>query len=229
GIVLESGDAGVEQAVIGLAAGDDDVALVQLQAHHAVHVFLGGVDHGLQHLPLRAPPVAVVDQAGVARHQLVLQVGHFAVQGDGLDGAVGLEHDGAAGGFVAAAGLHAHVAVLHDVQATDAVGAADLVEPGEHGGRAHLDAVDGDDVALAVGQLDVGRGVGGLLRGDGPAPHVFLVLGPGVFQHAALIGDVQQVGVHGVRRLGAGLGEVHRNVGLLGVGHQGFAGGQVPV
>src|SRR5690606_36078038 len=178
---------------------------------------------------LRAPPVAVVDQAGVARHQLVLQVGHFAVQGDGLDGAVGLEHDGAAGGFVAAAGLHAHVAVLHDVQATDAVGAADLVEPGEHGGRAHLDAVDGDDVALAVGQLDVGGGVGGLLRGDGPAPHVFLVLGPGVFQHAALIGDVQQVGVYGVRRLGAGLGEVHRNVGLLGVGHQGFAGGQVPV
>jgi hypothetical protein len=34
------------------------------------------------------PPVAVVDQRGVARHQVILQVGHFAVQGDRFDGAV---------------------------------------------------------------------------------------------------------------------------------------------
>src|SRR5690606_1462846 len=54
GIVLEGGDVGVERRIVlRLAAGDDDVALVQLEAHHAVHVFLRGIDHRLQHLALR--------------------------------------------------------------------------------------------------------------------------------------------------------------------------------
>src|SRR5690606_6144580 len=61
GIVLEGSDVGVEQRLVGLATGDDHVALVQLQAYHAVHRGLGGVDHLLQHQALRAPPVAVVD------------------------------------------------------------------------------------------------------------------------------------------------------------------------
>jgi hypothetical protein len=64
-----------------------------------------------------------------------------------------------------------------------------------------LDAVDGNDVTVAVGQLDVGSLVRGVLRGDAPAPHVFFVLGPGIFQDTAFVGDVQQVGVHRVRRL----------------------------
>ena len=38
------------------------------------------VDQRLQRLALRAPPVAVVDQAGVARHQVVLEVRDFAVE-----------------------------------------------------------------------------------------------------------------------------------------------------
>ena len=38
---------------------------------------------------------------------------------------------------------------------------------------------------------------------DGPAPHVRRRLGPGILQLAALVGDVQQVGVHRVRRAAA--------------------------
>src|SRR5690606_20138583 len=171
GIVLEGGDGGVEQGVVGLATRNDDIALVQLQTYDAVHRGLGRVDHLLQHQTLRAPPVAVVDQAGVFGHQLVFQVRDFAVQSDGLDSAVSLEHDGAAGGFVAAAGLHAHVAVFHDIQATDAVFAANAVQLGQHGGRAQLLAVNGDDVTVAVGQFDVGRSVRCGFRGLGPAPH----------------------------------------------------------
>src|SRR5690606_7747872 len=135
--------------------------------------------------------------------------------------------DGAARGLVAATGLHAHVAVLDDVQATDAVLAADLVQVAQHFGRAHVLAVDGYDIALAVGQLDVGRGVRRGFRGLGPAPHVLFVLGPGVFQHAAFIGDVQQVGVHGVRRLLLAVA-LDRDGVFLGVVHQLLAREQIP-
>ena len=120
------------ESVLRVAADDDHVALVQLDAHPAVDVGLRMVDQRLQRLALRAPPVAVVDQAGVARHQVVLEVRHFAIQRDRLDGAVRLQHDGAAGSFVAAARLHADVAVLHQVEAADAVLAAQLVQFGQH-------------------------------------------------------------------------------------------------
>ena len=155
-------------------------------------------------------------------------MGHFAVQGDRLDGAVGLEHDGAAGGLVAATGLHADIAVLDDVEAADAVDPADAVQLGEHLGRGHVLAVDGDDVALAVGQLDVGRGVRRVFRGSGPLPHVFFVLGPGIFQHAAFVGDMQEVGVHRVRRLLLAVA-LDRDAVLLGIVHQLLAGQQVPL
>ena len=55
---------------------------------------------------------------------------HLAVQGDGLQIAVRGAQDGAAGGLVDAAGLHADKTVLHHVQAADAVGAAQCIEPG---------------------------------------------------------------------------------------------------
>lgn len=95
-IFFESGNIGVEQRLVGLATGDDHVALVQLQANNAVHVGLGSVDHLLQHQTLRAPPVTGVDQAGILWHQLVFEVSHFAVQGDRFDRTVGTQHDGAA-------------------------------------------------------------------------------------------------------------------------------------
>src|SRR5690554_1571517 len=79
----------VEQGLFRLPANNVYVTLVQLQANGTVHVFLSLVDQRLQGFTLRGPPVAVVHHLGIARHQAVFQVGHFAVQGDGLDGAVG--------------------------------------------------------------------------------------------------------------------------------------------
>jgi hypothetical protein len=62
-VVLEGGDGRVEQRIgLGIAAGDDDVALVKFQAHPAVDVGLRMVDQHLQRLALRAPPVAVIDK-----------------------------------------------------------------------------------------------------------------------------------------------------------------------
>ena len=50
------------------------------------------------------------------------------IQGDHLQHLVGPVEDGAAGGLVDAAVLHAHQPVLHDVQQADAVG-LDLEDP----------------------------------------------------------------------------------------------------
>ena len=99
-------------------------------------MLLALVDQRLQHLALGREPEAVVDQLGVARHQLVLEVRGAAVERDRFDGAVRGEQDGAAGRLVDAARLHADEAVLDQVEPADAVVAAELVERGEQRGRA---------------------------------------------------------------------------------------------
>ena len=229
-VVLEGGDGRVEQRVgLRVAAGDDDVALVELEAHPAVDALLGVVDEGLQREALGAPPVAVVDHAGVARHEVVLEVGDFAVERDRFDGAVGAQQDGAARGFIAAAALHADVAVFHQVEAADAVLAAELVELGEQLVRLHAGAVDGDQVPLLEFQVDVFGGIGRGLRRHGPAPHGFLGLGGGVLEVAAFEGDVQQVGVHRVGRTALLVLHLDGDAVLFGVGEQLLARQQVPL
>ena len=54
------------------------------------------------------------------------------------------------------------------------------------------------------------------------------MLGPGIFQDTAFVGDVQQVGVHRVRRLLLAVA-LDRDAVLLGVVHQLLAGQQVPL
>src|SRR3546814_7707813 len=62
-IVLERRQRRVEQRVLRAATFIVDSALVQLEAHLAVDARLRVVDQRLQRAALRAPPVAVVDQA----------------------------------------------------------------------------------------------------------------------------------------------------------------------
>src|SRR5690606_15069263 len=154
----------------------------------------------------------IVDHLGVAPHQAVFQVGHFTVQGDGLNGAVSTQHDGAARGLVAAAGLHAHVTVLYDVQTANTVGAGNLVQRLQHFVGLHFLAINGNNVALLVGQFHVCRLVWRGFRRHAPTPHVFLGFRPGVFQVHAFVGNVQQVGVHGIRALA--LLHLYRNIAL---------------
>src|SRR5258708_15545040 len=85
GIFLE-GDVlhGVER--LGrLAADHRGVALVELQPHRAADVLLALVDQRLQHLALGRIPEAVIDQLGIFRHQLVLEMAGAAVERDLLD------------------------------------------------------------------------------------------------------------------------------------------------
>jgi hypothetical protein len=68
-----------------------------------------------------------------------------------------------------------------------------------------------------------------IFRRHGPAPHVFLGLGVGVFQVAAFVGDVQQVGIHAIGRTALAVLHVDRNAMGLGVFQQLLARQQIPL
>eukprot|EP01035_Chromulina_nebulosa_P008492 gene8492-11513_t len=66
-----------------------------------------------QHLPLGREPEAVVDQLGIARHQLILEMAGAAIEGNAFDAAMRLQQDGAARGLVDAARGLGHGAREH--------------------------------------------------------------------------------------------------------------------
>src|SRR5262249_36303591 len=112
----------------GAAPCHGDRALVELEPDRAGHVALHLVDEPLEGLALGGEPEAVVDHLRVARHEGVAQVQELAIEGDGLEGAVGRVEDGAARRLVDTARLHAHEAVLHEVDSSDAVLASEPVQ-----------------------------------------------------------------------------------------------------
>ena len=121
------------------------------------------------------------------------------------------------GRLVDTARLHADVPVLHQVDAADAVLAADPVEPLEQRHRTEPLAVDGHRVAGLELDLDMGREVGRLLGRPGQEEHLVRRLGPGVLEDPALVGDVEEVPVHRVR---PGRSGRDRDPVALGVGHE---------
>src|SRR3546814_7608504 len=83
-----------------LAADDAGVALVKLEADGAGDVRLAMVDRRLQHLAFGREPEAVVDELGIFRHQLVLEVRGAAVERDAFDTTMRPRIDFAAGRFI---------------------------------------------------------------------------------------------------------------------------------
>src|SRR5205823_2797120 len=109
-------------------------------------MLLALVDRRLEHLALGREPEAVVDEAGVARHQLVLEVHSATVERDALYATMRGEQDRTTGRLVDPARLHADEAVLDQVEAADAIVVAELVElRQQRGGRQFL-SVDRDRV-----------------------------------------------------------------------------------
>jgi hypothetical protein len=93
----------------------------------------------------------------------------------------------------------------------------------------HLLAVDGDHVALGEFQVEILGLVRRLFRRHGPAPHRLFGLGRRIFQVTAFVGDMQQVGIHRIRRAALLVLHVDFDAVLLGIGHQLFAGHQIPL
>src|SRR5258707_8465435 len=115
------------EAVRRLSPDDPRQPLVELQPDPAFDLLLALVDQRLQHLALGREPEAVVDQLGVARHQLVLQMHRAAVEAEALDAAMRRLQDRAARGLIDAARFHADKAVPDQVEPANAALAADLV------------------------------------------------------------------------------------------------------
>src|SRR5205823_7215907 len=111
----------VVKRLLALTAHHRRVALVELHRGAAGYMLLALVDRRLKHLALGREPEAVVDEARVARHQLILKVHRAAVERDALDPAVRREQDRTAGRLVDPARLHADEAVLDQVEAPDAI------------------------------------------------------------------------------------------------------------
>ena len=154
---------------------------------------------------------------------------HFSIQRDGLDRAMRSQQNAASWRLVAAAGLHPHVAVFNDIGTTNAVSPAPLIELRQYLRCGQHLTVDRHHVAVLKGQDQFLRLIGRGFRAHRPAPHVFLGRDPGVFQHIALVRDMQQVGVHGVRGFLLCLGKIHRDIVLLTIGHERLTGVQVPL
>jgi len=94
-------------------------------------------------------------QLSVLERHHVLPLRGLPVQRQGLQLAHRHGHDGATGGLVDAAGLHADETVLHHVDAPDAVLPASFVELREEGGGQDGLSVDGngntcDDAKLQI-------------------------------------------------------------------------------
>src|SRR5262249_4982051 len=88
-VLLKSDVAEAVEALRRTAADDTGRALVELEPHLTLDMLLALVDQRLQHLALGREPEAVVDQLGIARHQLVLQMRGTAVECQAFDPAMG--------------------------------------------------------------------------------------------------------------------------------------------
>ena len=107
-----------------------------------------------------------------------------------------LVQDGAAGSLVYAAALHADQTVLDDIEQTDTVLAAQLVELEDDILRGHLLAVEGDGSALFKFDGDISRLVGGVDRGYAHLEEAGLLicrLVVGILEVKALMAQVPQV------------------------------------
>ncbi len=138
------------------------------------------------------------------------------------------QQDGAARRFVDPARLHADETVFHQVEAADAVAAAELVEFREQRRGRELLAVNCDRVAALEIHRDVFGRVGRVFGADGALVDDLVGLDGRVFEHFAFRRRVQEVRVDAERRLAA-LVASDRDLVLLGELEELVAAGQLPL
>src|SRR3984893_13977564 len=148
-------------------ANDEGGALEKLQAHPAGDEFLAAIDQGLQHFAFRREPEAVVDELGIFRHQLVLEMGGAAIECDLFDAAMGEIKDRAAGGFIHAARFHSDEAVFDEIETSNTMRAAKPIQMRKQGRGRHWLSVNGDRVAALEIDFDILRLVWRILRIEG--------------------------------------------------------------
>ena len=224
GALFEGGEVLAVEAVGRVATHGPGIALVELQAHFAGHALLHLVDEGLHGFAFGREPEAVVDGGGVAGQDGLAGGEGFAVEADAFEVLMGDVEDSAGGGFVHAAALHAHEAVLDHVETADAVLAGDLVELFHHLAGSETLAVQGDGVALFEADGDVFRFVGSLFHGHGHHIAVGAGFFPRILKLAAFEGAVQHIAVHAVVLVG----RAERDVVLFSKGDESGTAHEIP-
>lgn len=210
--LVHRGELGVVQALVGVSALDNHVALVELESDETVDGLLRGGDGSRDKLSLGGEVETVVeDLREVGRDELVSHGSDVSVERHTLEVHVGGSEDGGGGRLVTSSGLDTNESVLDNVDTSDTVPSGEGVEREED-----LDSV-GHNLAIGweedlhgetLGPLDVNglRLLWGLLWGHGELPHVIGRRLVGVLEDTSLVRDVEQVLV-GRPWLGGGLGD----------------------
>ena len=128
---------------------------------------------------------------------------YFAVERERFDLTMRLHEDRAAGRLVHAARFHTDETILNEIDAADAMFAAEFVERLQHAAGREFLAVHRDAIALHEVKFDVFGLVRRILGRDGKLKHALVGVGrgvkPRVFQNAGLVGNVEQVAIHRIR------------------------------
>src|SRR5690606_29331958 len=106
---------------------------------------------------------------------------------NGLNRTVSFKHDGAARGFIAAAGFHTHITIFDDIQTTNTVFATQLVQIRQNSGWRQALTIDGYDIAFIVSEVNIGSFVWCSFSRNTPAPHFFFSFGQCIFKNTTFL------------------------------------------
>ena len=186
------------------------------------------VDQDLQRFALRAEPVAVINQTGIAGHEIVLQVGDLAIEGQTLNRAVGFQKDRSAWGLVTATALHPDVAVLDQIEPTNTVTTADSIEFSQQFMGRERHVVEGDWIARLKGDFNMLSPCGGFFGRHSQAPHGLARRLRGIFENTPLVADVKKIGIHRIGCFSFALLVVNGDAVGVGIGQQSIPREQIP-
>src|SRR5215467_3024922 len=113
--------------------------------------------------------------------------------------------------------LHSNESVLEQVDPSDSMLAADLVQLVQKGRGGQAVPINRHRYPCLEVDLDIARLVGRALGRAGQYEYVLRRLGPRVLEYSSLIADVHQIAVH---RIGLVLGRCNWNVMLVAIANQ---------
>ena len=149
-------------------------------------MFLAFINQSLQHFTLGAVPKPIINQLSIFGHQLIFQMRRAAIQGDLLDTAMRFQQNCTARGFVNAARFHANKAPLDQIQPTNAMRAAQRIQPREQLRWRQRFAIYRNRISPRKTNFNKFGFIGCIFRIDRPLIDVIRRIQGGIFQNLAL-------------------------------------------
>ena len=162
------------ERIITPCASLNHVAFVKLDTYLTRYVFLRLIYKRGQRFTQGGVPLTVVNEFREAYGKFLLLVGSHFVKAKGFQVVVREVENRTARGFVYTTALHAYQTVFNDVQKTDTVFTANLIQCVDDVLCAHLFAVECNGYALYKFEFDVGRLIRSLQRRNAHFQEAFL-------------------------------------------------------